>query len=178
MSDLPGVFPGLIQIEETFFKAAVSEFTMQRMGQFMNFLATKEHSEKQFFLNGPYARGADPQFYADGLAVFEFDAEIFNVWMFNIVPGSSGTTELDIKIASSPGAAFNSIFATTPKITSSAVAAAWIGVGGSVGGCVAPVLTSGGSPLSVSAGYAIRCDKITSMAGGENCGIIVHYRPI
>jgi hypothetical protein len=38
MADLPSIFPGKIQVEETIFKAAVSESVMSRMGQAMNYL--------------------------------------------------------------------------------------------------------------------------------------------
>lgn len=165
----------LIYEEETKYKAGISQQLAQKMGKTNNFILQRMHSEKNFFLNGPYWVIADPQLSIDGLQIFEFDAEIFNVWMFNITPGTSGTTELDLKIATSSGGAFSSIFTTTPKITSAAAANSWVGVGGSGTGLTAPVLIS--SPVNVTAGSAIRIDKIQSMQGAENCGLLVHYRP-
>lgn len=156
------------------YRAGVSESTFTKIAGMINFLGHRMHSEKMFFLNGPYP-SFGLQNGVDGLAVFEFDAEIFNVWMFNLVAGSAGTTELDIKLKPFSSGSFTSIFSTTPKITSAAAANTWIGVGDTVIGATAPVLTS--SPLLVNAKDAIRLDKITSMTGAENAGIIVHYRP-
>ncbi len=177
MADVPGIYPGLIQQEEVSFKSAVSEYTAGRMAQFFNFLALKEHSEKQFFINGSYGIATIPYLFVDGMTIAEFDMEIFNAWIFNAAPGSSGSTEIDIKIESSPGSGWFSIFSTTPKIDSTAIAGAWIGVGGSLSGCVAPVLTSGAMPLFVAAGSALRCDLIQAMPGAQNCGLLLHYRP-
>jgi len=173
---MPIVSPSRKQIfqEEVKYKSAVSESTGTRIAASINFILARLHSEKQFFLNGEYGRIA-AQTFVDGLAVFEFDAEIFNVWMFNIVAGSGGTTELDLKIATTPGGSFSSIFTTTPKITSAAASNVWIGVGGTVTGCTAPVLTAGAE--TITGGTAIKLDKIQSMTAAENCGLLVHYRP-
>ncbi len=38
MADIPHIWPGYIQQEESFFKSAVSEYTMTRMGSAMNYL--------------------------------------------------------------------------------------------------------------------------------------------
>lgn len=174
MTDLPAIFPGLITVEETQFKAAVSEYTAQRMGEFFNWLATKEHSEKQFFINGTYKSPAVVS-AVDGMAFFQFDAEIIDAWMFSVIPGSSGTTQIDVKITPAPASAFTSIFSTLPSINSSAPPNSYIHVGSSLTGCVAPVFSS--SPLLVTAGSAIRCDLLSSMVAAQNTGIVVHYRP-
>lgn len=167
-----------IDTNETKYRAAVSEATAQKMGKMMNFIGHRSHEIKEFFINGRYG-GASAQNGLDGLAIFQFDAEIFNIYIFGNVQGSGGTTELDIKHASDPGGAFTSIFSTTPKITSSASNFSWIGIGDTVSGCTAPVLTSSPDSYEVSAGDAIRIDLISAQTGNaENCGIIVHYRPI
>ena len=44
MSDLPSVWPGKIQTEEQQFKAAVSEYTGQRLGQAINYFKDKTDS--------------------------------------------------------------------------------------------------------------------------------------
>lgn len=170
-----GQIKKFIYEEDVKYKAGVSQAVGFKIGQMLNFLGVRLHSEKQFFLNGKYGLIAGSQLGADGLAVFEFDCEIFNVWVFNLVAGTSGTTELDLKIATSPGGSFTSIFTTTPKITSAAAANSWIGVGGSVTGCTAPVLT--GAAATITAGTAIRLDKIQAMSDAQNCGVLVHYRP-
>jgi len=164
-----------IQAEEVKYKAAISEVTARKMGQMMNFLGRRLHETKRFDLNGPYYVAADPQIGVDGLSGFEFDAEIFNIWIFNLVPGSSGTTELDLKRATTPGGTFTSIFSVTPKVSSAAAANTWCKIGDTVTGCTAPVLTS--FPFNVNAGDVLRLDKLNSMPGAQNCGLLVHYRP-
>lgn len=174
------------------FRSAVSENLIQRIGGMQNFIALYQHSEKQFFLNGPYSILTPPQTGVDGLAVFEFDATIFDVWMFNLVNGSAGTTELDIKIATSSGGAFTSIFSTTPKITTAGGNNAWVGkpiVYDSNGvatadgtyvtptGCTKPVLTGGGETLNVNKYSAIRLDILQAQTAAENCGLLIHYYP-
>jgi hypothetical protein len=156
----------------------VSEELIQRLGASINFINERQHSEKQFFLNGPYYRNSSyPKTFQDGLAVFEFDAEIIDVWLFNAVAGSAGTTEIDLKISTAPGNPFATIFSTTPKITSAAVGPVWVGAPGGAyvapAGTTAPVL----STTSVSAWTAIRIDLLSAMDDAENCGVIVHYRP-
>lgn len=164
-----------IQEAEVKYKAAISEVTGRKLGQMLNFLGRRLHEAKKFQLDGPYAIIDSPQLGVDGLIPFEFDAEIFNVWIYNLVPGSSGTTELDIKLLTGSGDTGTTIFTTTPKITSAASANAYIGVGGTVTGCVAPVLTS--FPFNINAGQALLCDKVQAMPDAENCGLIIHYRP-
>jgi len=155
--------------------AAVSQGTWNKIGGMLNFLGHRVHQEKQFFLNGPYSGWLSPHDFADGLAVFEFDAEIFNVWVFNIVPGATGVTELDIKIKPKSGGAFTSIFSTTPKILPTAAANTWFEIGDTATGITAPVLTS--APLLVNRGDAIKLDIITAMDTAQTAGILIHYRP-
>lgn len=164
----------MIQQEETIFRYGISESFAQKLGASVNFINERQHSEKQFFANGTFSRVADPKLGVDGLTIFEFDAEIIGVWAFQLTAGSGGTTELDIKKATTPGGAFSSIFSTTPKFTSSAGNNAWIGLGDSLSGATAPVLSS----ANVNAGDAIRFDIVTSQTGSpSNCGILIHYRP-
>lgn len=155
--------------------AAVSEATWRKISGMINFIGHRTHQEKNFYVNGPYSVVATPQTSVDGLTFFEFDAEIFNVWVYNITAGSGGTTELDIKIKPKSSGSFTSIFSTTPKITSAAASNIFFEVGDTGTGITAPVLTS--NPLSVNRGDALRLDLIQAMTGGQNCGIVIHYRP-
>lgn len=174
MAEITGVKRYIDELEIKY-RAAVSESTFTKIGAMINFLGRKTHEKKDFFLNGPYAIGAGDN-GLDGLCIFEFDAEIFAVYMFNHVAGSSGTTELDVKKQTTSGGAYSTIFSTTPKITSAAGNYARVGTGETVSGCTAPVLTS--TPLNVSAGEALRLDLISAQGGSpQNCGIIIHYRP-
>lgn len=163
-----------LQVEETDFNSAVSEALLQKMGGSVNFINDRQHSEKQFFLNGKYNQATLPLLASDGLVVFNFNATIINAYMFVLISGSGGVTELDIKRTTSSGGAFSSIFSTTPKISSSAGDFAYVGIGGSGSGLTAPVL----SVTDVDAGDALRMDLISAQTGDvRSTGLIIHYRP-
>jgi len=185
-----------VPLPGTQFLSAVSEFLAQSIAGSVNFINYFQHSEKQFFLNGFYnVSQSFPQSAVDGMAVFEFNAQIIDVWMFNVIAGLSGTTELDILIADSSGGSFTSIFTTTPKISYQAGNYAWVGaVNPSLIGpnyspspsysppsnTTQPVLNAS-ITNAIPAWSAIRCDLIQAQGGGtsgpQNCGILVHYRP-
>lgn len=164
-----------IQQEDVAYKAAVSEATGTKVGQSINFINARQHSEKQFFINGIYNTLTLPIAFVDGQAFFQYDAEIIDVWMFLQVAGSSGTTELDLKWTNDPtNGSYSSIFTTTPKIQSAAGSFVFIHVGSAIANTTAPVL----SKTQFAAGDSIRCDLIQAQAGSpESCGIVIHYRP-
>jgi len=160
------------------YRAAVSEATFSKIGSMINFLGHRTHEKKDFFINGLYniTIASAPILGVDGICVFEFDAEIFGVYMFNHVAGTGGTTELDVKKQVSTGGAYSTIFSTTPKIASTAGGFARVGTGESGTGLTAPVLIS--TPFNVSDGESLRVDIIQAQTGSpQNCGIIIHYRP-
>lgn len=158
--------------------ASVSEATWRKISGMINFLGHRAHQEKNFQINGNYGmlQGLYPINAIDGLAFFEFDAEIFNVWVYNLVAGSAGITELDLKIKPKLSGAFTSIFSTTPKIGPTAVNDTFFEVGDVATGITAPVL-NGGVPFNVNAGDAIRLDLISAMNEAEHCGVVIHFRP-
>jgi len=166
----------LIYEEEVKYRAAVSESTWYKIGGTLNFLLNRNHQEKAFYLNGSYSGWAVPRTFADGISIFEYDAEIFNVYIYNVNAGSSGITEIDLKLKPQLSGAFTSVFTTTPKIDYRA-GTAWAGIGDTINYCTAAVLTSGASPLQVNKGDAIAIDLVSSQVGASNCGLIVHYRP-
>lgn len=158
--------------------ASVSEATWRKIGGMINFIGHRTHQEKRFTLNGEYALMIPPVPTIDGYSIFEFDAEIFNVWVWNAIAGSSGITELDLKVKPKGSGTFTSIFTTTPKIGSTAPGDTHFEIGDVATGITAPVLNDGGSGVvQVNAGDAIRMDVITAMADARNCGIVVHFRP-
>lgn len=177
MTDLPDEL-NLIQVEAVRFRSAVSEDILQTMGKTSNFLANRIYEEKQFFLNGRYNITGGAVSSVDGMVFFQFAATILNVFAFSTVPGGSGTTELDIKRATTSGGAFTSIFTTTPKFDSTSGASVWVDANGIVApgtGVTAPVLDP--SQVSVNAGDALRVDLISAMNGfPENCGLIVIFK--
>jgi hypothetical protein len=135
------------------------------------------YSYREFLANGNYSGATFPQTEVDGLFFFPFNATISSVWIFNQTPGASGTTEFDLKRATSSGGAFSSMLTTTGKVLSTAAANVWTDSGAVIApqtGVTKPVLSS----TTVSAGDAIRFDLIQSMASpAETCGMVVYYIP-
>lgn len=162
----------LIDQNDVKYRASVSESTWTKIGGMLNFIANRNHQEKQFFLNGPYLTGTK----LDGLTVFNFNATIINVYAFNIIAGTSGTTEFDIKIKPQLSGAFTSIFTTRPAISYLA-GEVWVGIGDVIANTTAPVLTSSPNGLNVNQGDALVLDLLQAQLGAQNCGVLVHYRP-
>lgn len=159
--------------------AAVAEATWRKISGMINFLGHRVHQEKYFKVNGAYGglAGFYPINAFDGLAFFEYDAEIFNVWTYNLTAGTSGTTELDLKRKPKASGSFTSIFSTTPKILSTAGNDTFFEIGDSATGIVAPVLDTVDPTYSVNAGDSIRLDVISAMPGAQHCGLVIHFRP-
>ena len=118
-----------------------------------------------FVANGAYKGGVARNRF-DGFYRFKFNAWILNVQIFNGDPGLSGTTEVECYRFTSAGGSGTSIFSTTPKIDSTAAANVWAGIGESVAGVTAPILTSSPNMLAVNAGDVLQA-KIISVMGGN-----------
>lgn len=163
-----------IQIEETRFRFAVSESWAQKIGRAINFINNRHHAVKRWDINGIYSAISLPYAGLDGYDICWKDLEIVDIFMWLQTAGSGGTTEIDIKKATTPGGAFASIFSTTPKISSSAGSGTWVRIGGSGTGLVAPVLASS----NLNAGDVLRCDLVQAQTGSPNgCGIVLLHRP-
>jgi hypothetical protein len=138
-------------------------------------MLSKGYLERTFTINGSY-KNTTGKTGVDGLLVFQWDAEIFNVVIANITAGTGGTTELDLKYTTVAGGTWSSIFTTTPKITSVAGNYAYIGVAGTLSGATAPVPIV--TPFNVATGGALRLDIISTMTGApKDAEVIVYYRP-
>lgn len=183
MTDIAGQRK-MIQEEEVDFRSPFSESLMQRMGAAINHINVYQYDTRKIALDGSYSVASVPQTGVEGLEAFPFGIQLFDVCMWNMVAGSSGTTELDIKAASSSGGTFTSIFSTTPKIASSAGNNSYflksIGAGA---GQTAPVFNTTdfaatADGIFIPAGYALRTDLIQKQGGApENCGITIFFRP-
>ena len=173
MSDIPPLRLN-VQLEETQFRAAVSESTMQKLGGSVNFINDYQHDTKRFEINGRYPLLTTPFNAIDGLDIVLYDMEIIGAAMFVRQAGTGSTTELDLKYATTPGGSFTSIFSTTPKISYLAGDFSWCYVGSAFANTTAPVL----SITDLAAGNAMRCDLIGSQSGdARGCGLIIFHRP-
>jgi hypothetical protein len=170
-----------LQTEEVASRAGVSEATATRIAQSVNFVNKRQYDSRGFFLNGPYAsQGA--QAGVDGAWAVLFDVDIVGVMMFNLVAGTSGTTRLDIRRFTAPNTPSNgaTIFTTRPAITTAAGSNAYLFrdvlnsetiIGGS--GLTQPVM----SITELNRGDMLTLNLDNAQVGGQNCGVILYYRP-
>lgn len=167
--------------EDVRFRASVSEAVGNKIGSSVNFINERQYDVKNFFINGNYGiMSAYPQLSVDGRCWFQNDAYITGILVYSDVPGSSGTTELDIKKSSDGGFSWASIFSTTPKFNSTAsglrhCVVDYVGATSvTPTGFTAPILITN----NFNAGDVLRVDIIQKMAGTpQNCGILLHFRP-
>lgn len=123
-------------------------------------LGQEEHAWE---LNGVYTGIAYPFNNIDSIFFAPYNITIQSVWIYSGTSGSSGTTEFDLKVATS-GGSFTTILSTTGKIASTAASTVWTDSGAIIAsqtGVTKPVI----STAAILAGQAIRFDLIQSMAG-------------
>lgn len=180
---MPKINPQRIDIyqEDVRFKASVSEFVGTKIGGAINFINERQIYDKQFFINGPYTLLGFPQLAIDGGIGFLFDAEIVGILFFNIVKGTSGTTQFDIRRFTGPNtpSGGSSIFSVKPALShtqpnnayaiknfltnTDIVTGPW---------ATMPVL----SITQLNAGDFLVFDLLSGQSGAENCGIVLYVR--
>lgn len=166
-----------IQSEEVAYKAAVSESTFTRVGSAVNFINKRQFDSKTFEINGPY-RAANA---IDGAYIVPFDMEITGVGVFNIVNGSSGTTQFNVRRFTASNVDAGSIFSTKPAINTSAGNNAYVArrlipsdtILENPTGTTLPVI----SVVNINAGDMLVCDVESAQVGAQNCGLVIWYRP-
>ena len=169
----------LIQIEETRYRAAVSEGVAQRMGAVTNFIVQQVYLGKAFFVNGDYTGLTIPYTEIDGKELFVYKANLVQC-LFSIKnAGTGGTSSMDIQYASSPGGPWASIFLTPPAISYAAGNDAWCYVGSAYANTTAPVF----SVPTIPALSVIRANILTAQTGPGGSGnpagmsIALYYQP-
>lgn len=173
----------ILQEEEVQYRGSVSEATLFRFGSAANFVNLRQYDSRGFFINGPYNAVAGAQTGVDGAWGILFDVEIVGVMMFNLVAGSSGSTTLDIRLFTATNTGNTSIFSTKPSIASSTGNNAYVFRDflnatnlENPAGTTVPVLT-GGSTFNLNAGDMLTMNVDAKQVGGQNCGILLYYRP-
>lgn len=170
----------IIQEEEVKFNSSVSEATLFRVGATANFISKKQYDTHAFHLNGVYSAFLNV-LGADGIFPCLFNLEIIGITIYNRVAGTSGTTEFDLKWYNAPGSAQGSLFSTKPSFDSSSGSNAYLiydalntnTIAAPGSGSVSPVL----SKTNFDAGDAIFFELTSSMSGGQDATIEVHFRP-
>jgi hypothetical protein len=173
-----------VQIEEVRYKSSVSEATGFKLGGAINFINDRQYDTKRFDLNGPYSINVIEglKLGVDGAQPVLHNCEIVGVCMFNIVAGSSGTTELDIRkyTASNTPSGGTSIFFTRPAISYTAGNYAYVFYRfqdsttlENPAGTTLPALTS----PNLDAGDLLVVDIVQAQEGAQNCGLVLFTRP-
>lgn len=165
-------------IEELDFRSAITEFTAAKQAAVTNFISKFHCEAKNWCLNGTYTGVVFNGF--DGHWTIPFDMEILFFSMSNVVSGSSGTTEADLELFTSPGVSAGSIFTTTPKIDSNASDDTWI---------FKDILTPAndinpvGTTLPVfstnlfNQGESLKFNLLSSMIEPETMNVNIYFRP-
>lgn len=171
----------IIQEEETQYRAAVSEATLTRIGATNNFIALKQHDSKQFSFNGKYFGQGAPQLNIDGAFPILFDCEITGICLYNMVAGTSGSLEVDIRRYTASNTGGTTIFTTKPAIPYTAGNNAYVFTRFTptttnlelATGATAPVM----SVTNLNEGDLLVIDLTAVQTNGENGGCIVFHRP-
>lgn len=139
-------------------------------GTSWNSIAGTEFSHT-FVANGSYRTGTG----VDDVLYFPYNAVLTVAIAYSKQVGTSGTTEIDVLLATAPNAAFTTIFSTTPKFTSAAAANNYVDSAGIVtplSGVTAPVF----STTAITAGSVLRMDLLQTMVAGKDCGVTIFWR--
>jgi hypothetical protein len=131
----------------------------------------------EFKIRGTYG-GMSPTNVVDGFWINSNPITIFNVFLYQKTPGSSGTTTIDIKYVPFGSSTTYSIFDTLPSVTPSAGSNKWCGMGDTVTGFTMPATFTSGNPeiTGVGAKTGFRMDLISAQSGpAADLGVIIHY---
>jgi hypothetical protein len=172
-------FRANVQVEETKYKATVSETTLQKMGAATNFVNNRQYDLHSFNLNGAYQLGVGST-GVDGLYPLVINMELVAVTVYSIDAGVSGTTTFDIHWLNSSGVDQGSIFSTKPSISSAAPNNAY-----GIKGLITEIPDFGGTGITLPVlsktqfdqGNALRFDIDAAMSSAQNAGLTFHFRP-
>lgn len=180
----------IIQIEETQFRAAVSEAVSQKIGGSINFALQNFYIQKEWFIPGYYSAASGNLIPASGVGGLHYcfnNTQIVNAFMYTgyyNFSNLSHSMSLDIRAfningSSSLPTASTSIFTTLPAITYLAGSYAWVSVGNNPNGinAQAPVLNPAVTALPT--GTALMCNLIVgASAFNPDVGIILQTAPM
>lgn len=171
----------ILQEEEVRYRAAVSEATLTRVAATNNFIAKRQMDSKQFSFNGRYFGLGAPQLNIDGGFPILYDCEITGICLFNMVAGSSGTLEVNVRRYTASNTGGTTIFTTRPSIDFSAGNNAYVfsRFGDNPATLENPAGTTEAvlSVTDLNEGDLLVVDITGVQTGGENAGIIIFHRP-
>lgn len=118
MADIPAS-RNIIQIEETKYKASVSEATMQRIGASINFIVDKIY-DRMYFEWGQVPRVTT---YSDGLQGIRYifqTVEVSRYILTTYTAGTSGNNAVNFSVYDETNTLLGDLFSTPPSIGSGA----------------------------------------------------------
>lgn len=165
--------------EEVSYRAAISEATNFKLGASINFINRFQTDSKVWEVNGPYSSALNTT-GVDGVYDCQQNMEIYGIFMYNLIPGTSGNTEFNIRKHTASNQAGSTIFATRPRLSylsgiNSGLSKRFYDnvILQNPSGSIQPILVS----TSLNAGDFLTCDLTASQFGGQNAGIRIHLRP-
>jgi hypothetical protein len=165
-----------VKEEEIRYRASISESTFYKIGGSVNFINTYQYFQFYFGMMGPYSFLSTPFNGVGTIEVFDYDAEIVQIWVTSMTSGS-GTTQVDIKKAALNSSSYSTIFSTKPSVSSSTPSDSVFDMNGEAtlpSGCVRPVLVS----ANFNAGDKLRLDVDSVMgSGARDLQIQIFWRP-
>jgi hypothetical protein len=175
-----------IELEETQFRASVSESRATKIGSSINFINRRQFDTYIFALNGPYGK-AQPAQGHDGMFTALYDLEIIGISFGHIVNGLSGTTDLDLVLFDVDKTNLGSVFTTRPSFNQNAgnnsfSTRNFLTVEDNLNtGFTLPVLANPdpqNNTLKVDKFQSLRFDTVANMQDAENAFIEIHFRPV
>jgi hypothetical protein len=131
----------------------------------------------EFKIRGTYG-GMSATNVVDGFWINSNPITIFNVFLYQKTPGTSGTTTIDIKYVPFGSSTSYSLFDTLPSVTPAAGSNVWCGMGDTVTGFTMPATFTSSNPeiTGVGAKTGFRMDLISAQSGpAADLGVIIHY---
>lgn len=104
-----------IQQESVRFRGSISESVGFILAGAINFINNRQYDKHSFHLNRDYSQFSLAE-VGDGVFTCQEDMEIVGYSLYSGVSGSSGITDVDLRLISSDGTDNGSIFSTTPKV--------------------------------------------------------------
>lgn len=150
-------------LEDTQFKASVSESLLTKVGGNHNFLASRLTTVYSMGASGNYSLAASyPLNDVGAQEVIYGNQRIKNITFIHEVSGSSGTSQFDIKVFRS--GSWQSIFTTLPAVTTTAAAGVVFDlVMAAPTGITKPVVGAGF--FALADGEKLRFDILSTMTG-------------
>lgn len=166
-------------VEQTQYRAAVSESLLTTVGSSINFINDRQYDQRSFQLNGSYPLAVGLQ-GADQIIPILFDMEMVGFSYWNGSTGTSGSSIFDIHRLTGGDTDAGSIFSTRPEFDSTAANntytvydqanAATVNL--PTGHTLAVLST-----INFNAGDALRLDIDAAMPGASNAGVYIFIRP-